>query len=59
MIDLKRTKELLGDESMPDAEAKEIRECFYSIAELIFEKWSDERREEIKTREYEKRSKKI
>jgi len=58
MIDLKRTKELLGDPKMLDAEAREIRDAFYSMSELIYEKWHDEqvfRRNEDKDI-YEKRT---
>jgi len=38
MPSIKKVKEMLGDKNMSDGEAKEIRDGFYNLAEIIFEK---------------------
>jgi len=39
MLTLEQTKKLLGDPEMSDREAQEIRNAFYSLADLIFDSW--------------------
>ena len=44
MLSLKRTKELLNDPTLSDKEIQEIRDGFYLLGEIIFEKWKKEKR---------------
>lgn len=39
MLSIERVKELLKDQNISDEEAKEIREGFRDLVEIIFEKW--------------------
>jgi len=41
MLTLERTKELLNDPELSDLEAQEIRNSFYSLADLIFDNWTE------------------
>lgn len=43
MLSIERTKELLGDPSLSDAEVEQIRDEFQILVEIIFEKWKGER----------------
>ena len=43
MLTIERTKKLLNDPGVSDKEAKEIRDSFRVLAEIIFEKWQDEK----------------
>ena len=44
MISVERVKELLNDPNISDKEAEEIRDDFHIFAEIIFDKWMDERK---------------
>jgi hypothetical protein len=44
MLSLERTKELLNDPRLSDKEIQEIRDGFYLLAEIIFEKWREEKK---------------
>lgn len=43
MLSLEQVKDILNDPAMSDDEVLEIRDQFYSLAEVIFEKWQSER----------------
>ena len=43
MLSVERVKELLNDPNISDKEAEEIRDDFHNFAEIIFDKWMDER----------------
>lgn len=43
MLSIERTKELLNDSSLSDAEVEQIRDEFQILVEIIFEKWKGER----------------
>ena len=45
MLSIQKVKELLGDKDMSDEEAGEIRDGFYNLAEIIFEKWQVDKKE--------------
>lgn len=45
MLSLERTRELLDDPTLTDKEVQEIRDGFYLLAEIIFEKWREEKKE--------------
>ncbi len=44
MLSLERTKELLSDPSLTDEEIREIRDGFYLLAQIIFEKWKEDKK---------------
>ena len=44
MLSLERTKELLNDPSLTDEEIREIRDGFYQLARIIFEKWKEDKK---------------
>jgi len=44
MLSLERVKELLNDPALSDEEIKEIRDGLRLLAELIFEKWREDRK---------------
>lgn len=44
MLSLERTKELLNDPGLTDKEIQEIRDGFYLLAEIIFEKWKEDKK---------------
>ena len=44
MLSIEKTKELLGDKNMSDEEATEIRDGFHHLAEIIYEKWEQEKK---------------
>ena len=46
MLTLEQVKKLLDDSSISDAEALEIRDQFYSLAEIVFEQWQNEKERE-------------
>jgi len=48
MLSVKRIKELLKDQNISEKEAEEIRDTFHMLAEIIFEKWQEEK---MKTKE--------
>ena len=50
MLSVERVKELLKDPNISDEEAEKIRDEFYIFAEMIFDKWMDER-EKVKNNE--------
>jgi hypothetical protein len=43
MLSIGRIKELLNDQNISDQKAKEIRDDFRSLAEIIFEQWQVKR----------------
>jgi len=43
MLSIERVKELLKGQNISDEEAKEIRDGFRNLAEIIFEQWQEER----------------
>ena len=43
MLTLEQVKNLLNDPAISDEEALEIRDQFYSLAEIIFEQWQKEK----------------
>jgi hypothetical protein len=43
MLTLEQVKKLLNDPAISDAEALEIRDQCYSLAEIIFEKWQQDK----------------
>lgn len=45
MLSIERVKELLEDPNMSDEETTEIRDGFYLLVEIIFEKWQVEQQE--------------
>lgn len=44
MLSLERTKELLNDPTLSEKEIEEIRDGLRLLAELIFEKWQEDRK---------------
>ena len=44
MLDLKQMKELLDDPSLSDEKVLEIRDQMYALAEIIYEKWQQDRK---------------
>jgi hypothetical protein len=44
MVSLERARELLKDASLTDHEVKEVRDVLRLLAEVIFDKWQNERR---------------
>ena len=50
MLSIKRTKELLNDKDVSDKKAEEIRDGFYVLTEIIFEKWRGERKRTEKSK---------
>ena len=46
MLDLKQMKKLLDDPSLPDDQVLEIRDQMYALAEIIYEKWDQDRKKE-------------
>mgnify|MGYP001217471088 CR=1 FL=1 len=43
MLTLEQVKKILDDPAISDQEALEIRDQLYALAEIIFEKWQQER----------------
>ena len=43
MLTLEKMKELLDDPSLSDNQVLEIRDQLYSLAEIIFEKWQQDK----------------
>ena len=41
MIDVQRAKELLDDPELSDLDVLEIRNAFYSLADIIFDSWTE------------------
>mgnify|MGYP001619382665 CR=1 FL=1 len=46
MLSVERVKELLNDPKISDKEVEEIRDNFNILAEIIFEKWIEEKKKE-------------
>jgi len=44
LISEEKVKNLLDDKNISDEEIKKIRDEFYSLAEVIFENWQDEKK---------------
>jgi hypothetical protein len=44
MLTLEQMQELLDDPSIPDDQVLEIRDELYALAELIYEKWQEDRK---------------
>ena len=43
MLTLEQVKKLLNDPAISDSQALEIRDHFYSLAEIVFEQWQKEK----------------
>jgi hypothetical protein len=43
MLTIEQMKKLLDDPSIPDDQVLEIRDQLYSLAEVIFEKWQQDK----------------
>ena len=43
VLSIEKTKQLINDPSLSDKEAEEIRDGFRVLAEIIFEKWQEEK----------------
>jgi hypothetical protein len=52
MLSIEKTKELLNDKNISDEEAEKIRDDMRTLAEIIFDKWLEERKSK---RLYEKK----
>ncbi len=59
MISIERVKELLRDQDITDEEAREIRDSFRELAEIIFEQWQKDRIAGLKSGRGLNKSKKI
>jgi predicted nuclease of restriction endonuclease-like (RecB) superfamily len=59
MLSIERVKELLGDQRISDKEAKEIRDDFRTLAEIILEQWKERRLKGNKPFDSLNKSKKI
>jgi len=46
MLTINQVKKILDDPAMSDEEAREIRDQFQSLAEIIFEQWQKQRSDE-------------
>lgn len=44
MLTLEKMKELLDDPSLSDEQILEIRDQLYALAEIIYEKWQQDRK---------------
>lgn len=42
MLSLEETKKILNNPDITDEEALEVRDHFYTLAELVFEKWQQD-----------------
>ena len=54
MLSVERVKELLNDPKISDKEVEEIRDNFNILAEMIFEKWIEDKKKE-KAKDNEKK----
>lgn len=54
MLSVERVKELLNDPKISDEEAEKIRDEFYILAEVIFEKWMEDKKKEKENEKKEK-----
>ena len=48
MLSVRRTKESLKDPTLSDSDAEKIRDAFDMLAEIIFERWLEERERRMK-----------
>jgi len=44
MLSVERVKQLLNDPKISDEEAEKIRDEFHILAEMIFEKWIEDKK---------------
>ena len=44
MLTLEQMKKLLDDPSIPDDQVLEIRDQLYALAEILYEKWQQDRK---------------
>jgi hypothetical protein len=44
MLSVEEVRQLIGDETLTDAEVTEIRDAFQILGEIIFEQWLSERK---------------
>lgn len=44
MLSIEETKKMLKDANLSDQEAEEIRDCCQGFAEVIFEKWMEDKK---------------
>ncbi len=49
MLSEQKIRQLLKDDSLSDKEALEIRDGFRNLAEVIFEKWQQDKKQKINT----------
>lgn len=47
MLSVETTRKLLDDPTLSDAEVEEIRDGFRALVEVVFEKWRNERKDEL------------
>lgn len=50
MLSIEHIKELLNDQNISDKETEEIRDSFRMLAEIIFEKWQEEKQTKKRTK---------
>jgi hypothetical protein len=43
MLSIEEVRQLIGDETLTEAEVTEIRDAFQILGEIIFEQWLSER----------------
>jgi len=48
VVSVEQTKKLLSNPKLSDEEAEEIRDGFRFLAEVVFDKWSEERKQTSK-----------
>ena len=46
MLSIERTKQLLNNPTLSDKEVEKIRDGFRALAEIIFGKWEEDRKQE-------------
>lgn len=54
MLSVERVKELLNDPKISDEEAEKIRDEFNILAEMIFDKWIEDKKKEKEDEKKEK-----
>jgi len=48
MLSIEEMRKCLDDKNLSDKEVEEIRDGLYGLAEIIFEKWQQEKRDKRK-----------
>jgi len=49
MVSIERTKKLLNNPKLTDAEVEKIRDIFHALSEIIFERWIIEKNKKIES----------